>query len=219
MFDLSNDSEATLVDLPTDSSSNQLLVERVIAKVFTRCHCDVVITDRLRSLFTSKLWRMGKALQALGGTGRARQLQKWKDTKWSIELHDKEIIHLNRKRKSDNVLVHSSKLKYAKVESELKESKKKLKDMTNEVQILNRSNKKLSQALKANGVPNASTPVRGRGKKQWTQYSSQYQRKKRKQIAQDVRSALSFIADGDFQHSKVELENIESGEVYTNSAW
>lgn len=122
MFDLSDDSEAS-VDLPTDLSSNQLLVERVITKVFTQYHCDVVITDRLRSLFTSKLWRMGKALQALGGTGRARQIQKWKDTKWPIELHDKEIIPSNRKRKPDNVLIQSSKPKYAKVESDLKESK------------------------------------------------------------------------------------------------
>lgn len=214
MFDLSDDSEAS-VDLPTDLSSNQLLVERVITKVFTQYHCDVVITDRLRSLFTSKLWRMGKALQALGGTGRARQIQKWKDTKWPIELHDKEIIPSNRKRKPDNVLIQSSKPKYAKVESDLKESKKKLKDMTNQVQLLNRSNKKLSLALKANGVSNASTPVRGRGKKKWTQYSSQYQRKKRKQIAQDVRSALSFVADDNFEHTKVELRNSESGEVLT----
>lgn len=87
--------------------------------------------------------------------------------------------------------------------------------MTNQVQLLNRSNKKLSLALKANGVSNASTPVRGRGKKKWTQYSSQYQRKKRKQIAQDVRSALSFVADDNFEHTKVELRNSESGEVLT----
>lgn len=80
--DLGDDPEAA-ANLPTETplSTNQVLVERVICKVFTRYHCDVVITDRLRSLFTSKLWRMGSALQRLGGSGRAKLMQKWKDTK------------------------------------------------------------------------------------------------------------------------------------------
>ena len=43
-------------------SHNQLLVERVIFKTFTQYRCDVIITDRLRSLFTNKLMRMGRAL-------------------------------------------------------------------------------------------------------------------------------------------------------------
>ena len=45
-------------------SHNQLLVESVIFKTFSQYKCDVVITYRLRSLFTNKLIRMGRALQS-----------------------------------------------------------------------------------------------------------------------------------------------------------
>ena len=59
--DLSGDTEAA-VDLDLSCvqlSSCQLVVERVIVKLFTHPKCNVVITDRLRSIFTIKLWHMG----------------------------------------------------------------------------------------------------------------------------------------------------------------
>ena len=61
--DLSSDREAS-VDLQLELclSSDRLAIERVIAKVFAKYQCDVIVTDRLRSLFTSKLYRMGKAI-------------------------------------------------------------------------------------------------------------------------------------------------------------
>lgn len=200
MIDLSTDTEAS-VELPEELSlsSNQLSVERIISKVFTHYHCDIVITDRLRSLFTSKLWRMGKALQSLGGTGRARQLKKWKDTAWIVELQENEVIQRSsaRKRKPDNVLIQSSKRKCVKLENDLKESNKKLREITNQKKLLENSSKKLSSALKNSG----ESTIRTRSKKRWSQCSSQYQRRKRKQIAQDV---LSFVSE-DFQHTRVEL--------------
>ena len=52
------------IDTPKCLCPSQAAVERVIAKIFCHSHCDVVITDRLRSLFTLKLWRMGKAIQS-----------------------------------------------------------------------------------------------------------------------------------------------------------
>ena len=68
-WDLSDDEEAKIKDPDQSLSFNQLCTERVIVKLFTY-KCDVVITDRLRSLFTNKLMRMGKAIQAQGGPGR-----------------------------------------------------------------------------------------------------------------------------------------------------
>ena len=56
-------------ELVKSFSPKQLAIEYVIAKVFVRHRCDIVVTDRLRSLFKAKLWRMGKQLQNLGGTG------------------------------------------------------------------------------------------------------------------------------------------------------
>ena len=212
MVDLTADTEAS-VELPEELSlsSNQLSIERIISKVFTHYHCDVIITDRLRSLFTSKLWRMGKAFQSLGGTGRARQLKKWKDTAWMIELQENEVIQCSnaRKRKPDNVLSQSARKKCMKLESELKESNKKLKEITNQMKLLENSSKKLSSAL----INSGNSTARVRSKKRWSQCSPQYQRRKRKQIAQNVQTALSFVSDEDFQHTRVELRNNETGEV------
>ena len=80
-------------------SHNQLLVERVIFKTFTQYKCYVVITDRLRSLFTNKLMRMGRALQKQGGWGRADQIEKWKETTGALVLEPNEIIPRSKKRK------------------------------------------------------------------------------------------------------------------------
>ena len=214
--DLSDDSEAS-IEFPENLplSSNQLCIERVIVKVFNRYHCDVIITDRLRSLFTSKLWRMGKSLQALGGTGRAKQIKKWKDTKWTVELRRNEIIS-GRKRKPDNVLIGQPgnyKEKCAKLEGELKEADKKLKVVTNQMKTHEDSSKKVLSALKNVGCSSSSIVVPRKRNKIWSEYSPQYQRKKRKQIANDMQVALSFMKDENFQHSKVELKNRETGEI------
>ena len=50
--------------IPTGSAlpPTQVAIEPIITKTFTRYRCDV-ITNHLHSVFTAKLWRMGKALQ------------------------------------------------------------------------------------------------------------------------------------------------------------
>ena len=101
-INLVNDPEAQ-IDLSTSLCPSQAAVERVIVKVFHHCHCDVIITNRLRSLFTLKLWRMGKNIQGLGGTARNKMYDKWKDSKWVIELENEEIVlPPNCKSKPDN---------------------------------------------------------------------------------------------------------------------
>ena len=60
-IDLSGDVEACIDASGTPKLSPcQVAVERVISKVFSHYICDVIITDRLLSVFTLKLWRMGK---------------------------------------------------------------------------------------------------------------------------------------------------------------
>ena len=214
MVDLSEDSEAS-IELPADLSlsSNQLSVERVIAKVFTRYHCDVIISDRLRSLFTSKLWRMGKSIQGLGGTGRANKISKWKDTSWTVELQDTEIVkHAGRNR---SILIQSDKKKCIKLKSDLEESQKKLKDVTNQLNLLEKSTAKLSSALKNMEQPSSS---QSRKRKLWSQCSSQYQRKRRRQMAKDVKVALSFLKNENFQCTQVEQENNDTGEILSVSS-
>ena len=45
---------------------------------------------------------------------------------------------------------------------------------------------------------NSRATVGGRRRKAWSDFSSQYQRKKRQQIARDVQTALSFTENEDF---------------------
>lgn len=107
-WDLSDDEEAKISDCES-LSFNQLCTERVIVKLFTHYKCDVVITDRLRFLFTSKLTRMGKSIQVQGGPGRKKVLEKWRESYWLLELKKNEIVPPSRKRKPDNLIVKSCK--------------------------------------------------------------------------------------------------------------
>jgi len=60
LFDLSDDSEAAVEN--TLLSPKELAVERVITKVFVKLRSNVIVTNRLRSVFMSKLSRMGSIL-------------------------------------------------------------------------------------------------------------------------------------------------------------
>ena len=208
-MDLSNDMEAS-TNLPDTSSLsfNQMAVERVICKVFTHYRCDVIITDRIRSFFTVKLWRMGKAFQSSGGRVRGKLLEKWKKTKWVVELKEDEIV-LRRKRKSDNVIVQSPKI--AKLEQDVKVANKKLKDISNQYKALEKSCRTLSTALKTK--EGKTQHSKSRQKKPWEESSRQYRRKRQRQIANDVQTALLFTQDENFKPTNVELTNEETGKV------
>lgn len=122
-IDLSNDAEACIDASSTPRLSPcQVAVERVISKVFSHYKCDIIITDRIRSLFTLKLWRMGKSYCSLGSTARSKILEKWKKTVWTVELHEGEVIPSNKKRKSgnENEIIQAKKLKVAKDTEDLK---------------------------------------------------------------------------------------------------
>ena len=53
------------------------------------------------------MFRMGRTINALGGRGRANQIEKWKETDWTIQLKQEEIVPKSNKRKAENVLVQS----------------------------------------------------------------------------------------------------------------
>ena len=119
--DLSGDTEAKVdSSLEKSFSSNQLCTERVMARLFMHYHCNVVITDRLRSMFSSKLMRMGKAMQTHGGKERTKLLTKWKESKWVLEFKENEFIVPNRKRKLDNPIIQSCKRQCETLEQQLR---------------------------------------------------------------------------------------------------
>ena len=72
------------------SAHKQVAVERVIVKIFQFLHLNTPITDQMRSLLSTKLHKMGKSLQSL--SGKSKQLEKWKQTNWVIELRKDEIV-------------------------------------------------------------------------------------------------------------------------------
>ena len=100
-------------------SCNQLLLESVICKTFTYHWCNVIITDRICSLFANKLSRMGKAMYKLGGRGRATQIKTWKGTTWTIDMKENEIVPKSKKRKAENVLVHNQGKRIAQMKADL----------------------------------------------------------------------------------------------------
>ena len=95
---------------------------------------------------------MGKAIQLVGGTGRVKLLDNWKETKWLLELKDTEIIPTNRKRNPDHLVGQSFHQKFAKLEEKVKEANDKfkeandkLKDISNKLKCVRKSNKKLAE--------------------------------------------------------------------------
>ena len=125
---------------------------------------------------------MGKAIQTAGGTGCAKSLDNWKETKWLLELKDTEIIPTNRKRNPDHLVVRSFHQKFAKLEEKVKkandkfkEANDKLKDISNELKCVKKSNKKLAAKIVRSG--DIHTP---KNYKSWEEYMPQYKRVKKK---------------------------------------
>ena len=216
-WDLSDDEEAKISDCES-LSFNQLCTERVIVKLFTHYKCDVVITDRLRFLFTSKLTRMGKSIQVQGGPGRKKVLEKWRESYWLLELKKNEIVPPSRKRKPDNLIVKSCKKKCAEFEEKVKVIESQLKDITNKMRTLEKSNQNLSQALISKSGGESSVTKGGKSYKSWEEYSPQYKRIKKKQFASDVVTALTFTENQNFKTTSIEFINKNTGEnLYIDS--
>ena len=107
-----------------------------------------MITDRLRALFTSKLAKMGKAIQSVGETGHAKLLDNWKETKWLLELKDTEIIPTNRKRNPDHLVAQSFHQKFAKLEEKVKEANDKFKEANDKFKEANHKFKEANDKFK-----------------------------------------------------------------------
>lgn len=185
-------------------SHNQLLVERVICKTFTHYKCDVVISDHLRSLFTNKLMRMGRAMHKQGGRGRADQIEKWKEITWSLVLHPNEIMPKTKKRKAENVFVQSQVKKIARLQENLENCQQSLKAANMKLQKVEEKHKQFVTSL---------GPKVTKHNKSWSEYSAQYKRQQKKQIACDVCTALKFTENIHFRPSEIHLQNIETNDI------
>ena len=210
-MDLSDDSEANMSIENSLLAPKERAINMVITKLFTKFHCNVRISKRLRSLFISKLYRMGKTLHSLGGSqGKTKTLDKWRETNWVVNLEGDEIIpYPNKKGEKDSIVIVSSKTKCKKLKQNLKELDEKLKDVTNKCELLEESNKKLLLECNKGDAHN-----KRKRKKSWSEYSIQYKKKKLKSLATNITETLK-CADDDFVHQRVEMKNTETGEIIT----
>lgn len=192
------------IEAPGSLSHNQLLVEKVICKIFTQYKCDVVITDRLRSLFTNKMVRMGKTMYKLGGRGRANQIEKWKETNWSLILQQNEIVSKTKKRKAENVFVQAQVKKIARLQENLENCQQSLKAANTKLEKVEKECKQLATSL---------GPKVTKHNKSWSQYSAQYKSQQKRQIASDVCTALKFTEKTHFHPTNIEMKNIETNEM------
>ena len=156
------------IEAPESLSHNQLLVERVICKTFTHHKCDVVITDCLRSY---KLLRMGKTMHKLGGRGRANQIEKWKETNWSLVLQPNEIVPRSKKRKAEHVFVQDQVKKIAQLQDNLENYQQSLKAANIKLHKVEEKHKQLATSLISKVTKHH---------KSWSQYSAQYKRQQKK---------------------------------------
>ena len=190
-------------------SPSEAAVERVIIKVFRHHHCDVVITDRLRSLFTLKLWRMGKAIQGLGGTARKKKYDQWRASTWVVELKGEEIIlPPNCKIKQNNAVLQAKRMN---LEEELAAANKKIEDLSDRYATLEQSCNDLSKSIAVEEGASATPGTRKR--KSWAEYTPQYRKKRIQQVANKVQAAVSFAKDEHFKATKVELTNQQTGDI------
>jgi len=144
---------------------------------------------------------MGKTMQKLGGQARTCQIAQWQTTVWTINLHKDEFVPKSRKRKAENVFVQSQVKKIALLKEEVKSYEEKLKVANKQIKSARETNKRLSR--KSGNMHNKS----------WSEYSAQYKRKQKKQVATDICAALTFTENTSYSPSRIELVNNETNEL------
>ena len=134
-------------------------------------------------------------------------LEKWRLTKWKLEFNVNEVVpYVNTKQTHAIVTTVTTRCKT--LESKLNQSNQKLKEVTNQLQILEKSNARLSDSLR--GRTHSTTK---RKRKDWTDCSAQYQRQQIKKVKQDVKTALSFAETENFKPISVGLVNKNTQEL------
>lgn len=199
LIDLSEDNEAQIqVESLTDK---QKAIERVIAKTFFDHDITVAISDKIRSVFRSKLWRMGQCLSKLGGSKRQQQVNEWKDTIWPLTIKVPGAgMLLHQKRRLEERLEKETS-KRQKLEAESSSLKKQVLSMGK----VSKNQAKTIVALKT------GKSRRRKSSKEWSSYSHSHQSVKRKSLVNGIKAALSFCDDENFIPLAVDVENAESG--------
>lgn len=173
LVDLSADPKAHVGEAENLSCSS-LKVERVIQRTFQEYGVKLPITEKIRSLFKSKLWRMGQRISKLGSVKRKDLLENWKcgcHSVWQIQVDTvmviKELVKVNQKNEAllaaettkrqkleEQVQITQATLnqKVSTLETRLASTQAELKCVSESNDQLSKSNKRLAAAV-TKGTP------------------------------------------------------------------
>ena len=182
----------------------QTAIEHVIKRVFKEYNISLDISDKTRSIFKSKLWRMGQSLSKLGGSKRKQRINQWKESDWIFSVDPKEVSHQFIKRKRQlEVQLETEKKKRQKLESDSASHKKEVKNL----RAVSKEQARAIVCLKTG----KSEKSRGSSSKNWSEYCPSHRSVKKKQLVTGIKAALS-ACDEHFSPLSVDIQNIESGE-------
>ena len=182
---MSSDTEVCVDD--TGLTGTQMAFERVIAKMFSHYSIPLEITPAIRTTFKSKLWRMGKSFSELGTKNRSAKLVTWKNENWEFSITDVEAKRqlLTRKRK---------------VEIQLDKEVVKRQKLEKKVVVLTATNMHQASIIRAK---KSYATV-----KSWNDCSRQQQYNRKKQLGDNIKSALNLVCEGKgFDAKLVEIQN------------
>lgn len=181
---MSSDTDVSINE--KELTGTQLAFERVIAKTFSHYSITLEITPAIRTTFKCKLWRMGKSWSALGTKNRSKKLATWKNENWEFSIPDVEVKRqlLVRKRK---------------VEIQLDKEIVKRQKLEKEVAVLTTTNKHQADIIRAKKSYSFT--------KEWNDCSRQQQYNRKKQLGDNIKTALSFCEAKGFEPKLVEIQN------------
>lgn len=186
----------------------------------------VKVSSRLFNIFKKRfsiLQSAYKRARKSGGTPANRLVNSWKNSTYSLSVHYNEIEVIDLHRENEKRKCEKRSLEDA---LEL-ESAKRIR-LEGEVNVLEKTVKKkeiaykgkFKQLVKKIARLTGNKKVRGPDKKKAFQdYTRQHQARVRKQLRDQCETALSFLGHYEFLPSRVELYNVNTGEVETFVHW
>ena len=173
---LSNDIVTTTYD--ENLTDIQLQYERIILKTFVHYSIPLVITPGIRTTFKRKLWRMGQCYSKLGTKNRSAKLEIWKNQDWEFSAKDSELkTQLIAGKRKAEVMLHEEVVKRQKLEQDI---------------AILKSKDNYQESVKRDKKSYLTT-------KNWNDCTRQQQYNRKKNLAENVRTALKFCDHKGFE--------------------
>ena len=125
-------------------------------------------------------------------------------TTWVLTLQPNEVVPKTKKRKAENVFVQHQVKKIARLQENLENCQHSLKAVNSKLENAEKEYEQLATSL---------GPKVTKHNKSWSQYSAQYRSQQKRQIANDVYTALKFTKKTYFRPKDIYMQNIETNEM------